>query len=664
MNAIGDHEAPLKSTGLRYRPDIDGLTAVAVLLVVAFHADFRLPPGITHWVARHLSTRLASRLAYGVTGGYIGVDIFFVISGFLISSILFREQQDNTFSIVRFYERRIRRIFPALTAVLVFMLIVGFLAIKPPEMKDLANSTLAATFSFANLYFWKTSGYFDAPALAKPLLHTWSLAVEEQFYLVFPVLLLVLRRLFPRRFGVAFKVAILVLAAASLAASAVGVYRDPNAAFYLPQTRAWELFAGVIVAMGIVPPPASKLSRNLASLAGLGLIFFAAIHFTAATRFPGPAALLPCLGAALTIAAGITGESFVGRVLSLKPVVFVGLISYSLYLWHWPLLLIDNYEYFPGFHPSMPWLFLIMLAAATLSWRFVEQPFRSGPLKLPRTQLFAGAAFAAALLTVFCLWAIASNGIPSRLTPDAHNLAGYIASGPLDAQWGQGCFVSTEGSSIQPRCLAVGPTRPNYLLFGDSHAAHLWYGLSTAFPEIHFAEATASNCKPLLASSASPDAFCRRLVDTVFNHFLPAHPVDVVVLSCIWSEQDMVPLGETVARLHQLGLRVYIIGPIFYYDQPLPDLLIKAARGSDPKIVARHFVRDPAMCKWLDDQLAAVALKHGAARYISLVDALCDPTGCVEYVSPGVPLQFDAAHFTNAGSLLVAERLRASHQLP
>jgi peptidoglycan/LPS O-acetylase OafA/YrhL len=652
-------EAPQKSRDIRYRPDIDGLRAVAVMLVIGFHMRVGLPPTPTHWIGKHLSNTLSSYLGSGPTGGFIGVDIFFVISGFLISGILIREQAANTFSITRFYERRVRRIFPALTAVLSFTLVVGSLSLIPSEAKTLAQSTIAAIFSGANIYFWKSSGYFDLPALQAPLIHTWSLAVEEQFYLVFPVALYLLHRFFPRH----IRAAVLVLFFASFAASVIVVRHDATAAFYLPHTRAWELLAGTIVALGIIPPPSSRLTRNLASFAGLLLIVFAAFCYTSLTRFPGESALLPCLGAALIIVSGTNGSSVVGRILSAGPIVFIGFTSYSLYLWHWPLLVINNYEYFPGIHFSKPWLFLIMFLVAVLSWRFVEQPFRSGALKLPRRELFIAAATAATLLTAVSAWAIASNGIPSRFTPAELNLARYSADGSVDAKWGTGCFAQT-GSPIQPHCLAMASDRPNYLLFGDSHAAHLWYGLSTIFPEIHFLEATGSSCKPLVSSLDSHDPVCKRLADDMFDHFLPTHHVDVVILSSIWTEQDRISMGDTVSRLNGMGLRVYVVGPDVLYDQPLPDLLIKAGRSGDPTIVARHLLRPPAAYDALDRNVGETALTHGAARYISLRADLCPADTCLEYASPGVPLQFDAMHLTSEGSILLAQRFKNSQQFP
>jgi hypothetical protein len=304
-----------------------------------------------------------------------------------------------------------------------------------------------------------------------------------------------------------------------------------------------------------------------------------------------------------------------------------------------------------------------MFAVAVLSWRFVEQPFRSGALKLPRRQLFIAAAVATTVIACMSIWGIASKGIPSRFTPSELALARYATNGKFDAQWGRGCFAS-EGHPIERHCLTMSAGQPNYLLFGDSHAAHLWLGLYTILPDIHLLQATGANCKPLLASLKSPDPSCRQLAGTMFNDFFPSHHVDAVILSCIWTRNDFSSLAETVARFRGMGQKVYVVGPIFMYDQPLPYLLIKARRSGDSTFVDRHAMQSQAAYKDFDDELAAAALGDGAARYISLNKLLCTSQGCLEYVDSAVPLQFDGAHLSNEGSVHVAKLLRDSGQLP
>ena len=302
---------------LHYRPDIDGLRAIAVLSVLAYHLRINM-----------------------FRGGFVGVDVFFVISGYLISAIILKDIAAGTFSIVSFYERRVRRIFPALIALFVGTTLLAYFFFLPTELIGFAKSLLAALFSVSNFYFWRHSGYFSAPVDTKPLIHTWSLAVEEQFYIFLPIFLFLAHRFFPRR----LRTSIVVIALGSFVLSAVGAYRDPTAAFYLPHTRAWELLLGVLISLDVFPAIRGPVLRNVSTICGLGLISAAVFGFSAYTPFPGIAALLPCVGAALIIAAGRSGNSLVGRMLSLKPMVFIGLISYSLYLWHWPIIVFQGMD--------------------------------------------------------------------------------------------------------------------------------------------------------------------------------------------------------------------------------------------------------------------------------------------------------------------------------
>jgi peptidoglycan/LPS O-acetylase OafA/YrhL len=656
----GTTKRPGSSGEIRYRADIDGLRAVAVLLVIFFHMGLRPAPAVLSWIASHVSRTLAARIALGVPGGFVGVDIFFVISGFLIGGILLREQATGTFSIVRFYERRVRRILPALLAVLLFTLIAGYAALLPYEFRELGVSVIAAIFSASNFFFLRHSGYFEPTALSKPLLHTWSLAVEEQFYLVFPLLLLALHR--TRK--IMMRLSIALLALCSFAFSAYQVHARPDAAFYLPLARGWELLLGVLVAMQIVPAPRAQRLRDAASIAGLGLIAAAALLLTTATPFPGPSALLPCGGAALIIYAGINGPSLAGRWLSLKPVVFVGLISYSLYLWHWPLLLANKYEYFSFLRLNSWWLFLLMLGVSVLSWRFVEQPFRAGRFRPGRKLLFVGAAVAVSLVSAVGLWAYRSNGVPQRFPAALLEIAAYPERGSKDPQWDNGCFIYGDHSRLNAGCLEPKAGVSHLLLLGDSHAAHLRDGLSAALPAIQIEEAAAANCTPLLSSLQSKDALCRGLTQRIFQSFLRENHPDVVLLSGFWQTRDLASLGETIDQLHREGQRVYVFGPSPAYDQPLPILLINASHRHDASLPMRHLDPSAPQFAAFDAEMEKVAQVHGAERYISLRRLLCKDGACMEYVRPGVPVEFDASHFTAAGSEWVAAQLRETHQLP
>ncbi|HMD32221.1 MAG TPA: acyltransferase, partial [Candidatus Acidoferrales bacterium] len=388
---------------MRYRADIDGLRAVAVLSVLGFHLRIGM-----------------------FRGGFVGVDIFFVISGYLIGSIILHDLAAGRFSFGRFYERRVRRIIPALLAALAVTAVLAYVYFLPGELVAFAKSLLAAVLSASNFYFWTQSSYFSAPAEMKPLLHTWSLGVEEQFYVCLPIFLFLAHRYFPRR----LRLSVVLVALASFVLSAVGAFRAPASTFYLLHTRAWELLVGVLIALEVFPEISSPLARNLAAGGGLALISASVLRYSPALPFPGIAALAPCAGAALVILSGRTGTSAVGRLLSLRPVVFVGLISYSLYLWHWPIIVFQGMESVTASGLSARAAKLISIAVsfavATLSWKFVEMPFRQSGVRLSRPALFKLASTAAALVAAIGLATILSGGMPSRYPSNAIRVAAYV----------------------------------------------------------------------------------------------------------------------------------------------------------------------------------------------------------------------------------------------
>ena len=332
----------------QHRTDIDGLRALAVLPILLFHA------GIP-----------------GFSGGYVGVDIFFVISGFLITAIIDREMAAKTFSYVNFYERRIRRIFPALAVVLAFCLLAAWFILLPSEIADFAKSVIGTILFASNIVFFRQSGYFDRISEEKPLLHTRSLGIEEQFYIFFPIILFLIIRYAPkyRQHLVA------LIAAASFGLCVHLTPTSPSAAFYLIPTRAWELLAGSLLALGVVPVVRAGAVRSLLSGLGIAMIVAAVILFDGTTPFPGVAALLPVAGTVLVIA--YAPGTWTDRLLSLRPLVLVGLISYSLYLWHWPLIVFGrDLGWLDGSIGPAVAVVLVSLAMGALSSRFVEAPFR------------------------------------------------------------------------------------------------------------------------------------------------------------------------------------------------------------------------------------------------------------------------------------------------
>lgn len=622
---------------IKYRPDIDGLRAIAVILVVACHFNFR-----------------------AFRGGFIGVDVFFVISGYLISAIILSQVQASSFSLVSFYERRIRRIFPALFGVLLVTSIAAYHYFLPSELEDYASSAVAAVFSVANLYFWRQSGYFDAPAATKPLLHTWSLGVEEQFYILFPLILLLVRRLFPTR----LRTAIVTIAVVSLAISSIGAFKAPISTFYLAHTRAWELLLGTILSMRLLPELSNRPVREMLALLGIALIAIPARIYSPTTPFPGLTALPPCLGAALIISAGSAGDSIVKRILSSKPFVFVGLISYSLYLWHWPIAVFQStagilYGATLGRLPKVAGL-AVSFVLAYLSWRFIETPFRNGRLRLQGPALFRWSLAGATVITLFAAVVLSTRGFESRLTPEAARVASYLH---YKSPYREGvCFITSEESYEdfnKNTCLREDPTRSNYLLIGDSHGAQLWYGLSTVLDGVNVMQATASGCKPVVHTSG--DGRCTQLIQYMYSQFIPTHHVDKLLLAARWQEVDLPQVTETIAWAKSRGIKVVLFGPIVQYDMALPRLLVHSIVENDPSFPYHHRL---SYYTRLDREMKAYASSKWNVEYVSYFDTLCQRDSCVEYAQNGVPLQSDTSHLTKEGSVLVAEKLSASRYLP
>ncbi|HEY0104492.1 MAG TPA: acyltransferase family protein [Rhizomicrobium sp.] len=623
-----------------YRRDIDGLRAIAVGSVVISHAN----------------------LSPYMRGGYVGVDVFFVISGYLISSILFREVTEDRFSIAAFYRRRVLRILPALLAVLVATTVGAFLYMFPTELLDYAKSAIAALLFVSNVYFWSRAGYFDALAMSKPLLHTWSLAIEEQFYIVFPVFLYLVHR-FQRNY---LRHWVLGIAAISFLIGAYGTFTNPISAFYLVQSRAWELLLGTIVALGIVEIELAPLPRNLATALGLILIVVPVFAYTETTAFPGLAALAPCLGTALIIAAGNFGPTYVSRLLSTRPMVFVGLISYSLYLWHWPLLVFQElgmpFFVFPFQKITHAALVLLAVVLAALSWKFVEAPFRQGRMRAISTPRIL--AVGAGSLFVFALGlavVIPMDGFSARFDARATRMASYLNYDKSYFRTGS-CFVDSKFTfaDFKPQqCLLHDAHKANVLLVGDSHAAHLIYGLAQANPEIAWSQATTASCKTSDPSDLGLESQqCRDMNDYLNAHYLSQHPIDEIVLAGIWNEFDLPAVERSIRYFEARGFKVLLVGPVPRYSVPLPRLMAQSIESGSAAPLNDNLVGGVDS---LDARMKALASKLGAG-YFSPYRALCDASTCRHDVN-GVPVQFDTSHLTREGSLFIGRQIRASGAL-
>lgn len=651
MPSNAQNQSGAQPSSFKYRPDIDGLRCVAVLSVLIFH----LSP---------------SRLS----GGFVGVDVFFVISGYLISAIVFSEIANSRFSVIGFYERRIRRIFPALFAMLLVCSAVMSYFLLPTEFVDYAKSVFAATTSTSNFYFWMHSGYFDAPT-SNPMLHTWSLAVEEQFYILFPILLVIMRRFFPRH----LKLGVILLFVASLTASAIAVRFSPTADFYMPYTRAWELLMGTLISLGMFPRFSGKLLRNLVTVLGLAMICYSDLRFSSETPFPGFAALVPCAGSALIIGAGESGTTLVGTVLSWRPIVFIGLISYSLYLWHWPLIVLNSLGFSFNLGGLVPhrWEYLLLSQAASkvailvfsfvlavLSWRFIERPFRSRPKRIERGPLFALSAAVMLLLLLSSATVIYAGGFPSRFAPSAVQVASALTP-PGASTLGQlgNCAITDANVKTvfaNDSCLQGSANADNYLLVGDSHAGSLKEGLTEALPNANIGLAAVWGCRPSLQGEGG--AVCKQMMDFLFQKYLPSHPVQALLLEARWYANSLDNLGEISAWGQKHSVRVVIFGPVAEYDAPLPRLLAYSIARNKPEIAQQHRLSySPVM----DETMQNLAASKWHACYVSLYKATCQGDRCLEYADneKRIPILSDADHLTQGGSILLISRLSRGGQL-
>lgn len=648
---------------ISYRPDIDGLRAVAVLSVVLFHAT-------------------------GRTGGFVGVDIFFVISGYLISRIIFREVDAADFSVARFYERRIRRIMPALATMIALTALVFAFFSVPIDYKAFGQSVGATAAFSSNVYFYLKSDYFDPSSETAPLLHTWSLAVEEQFYLVFPLLASWLGRVAPaRRLG-----ALVIGFAASFLLSVAVVRVDASQAFYLPFTRFWELLIGAIVAVAPARPPRSRRQADILAGVGLLLIVASVLLYRGTMLFPGESALPPCLGAALLIHAGRFPGGRVGALLSLRPVVFVGLISYSLYLWHWPILVGARYVLFRELTPLEDAAALaVMLAAAYASWRWVERPFRQARPGA-RGRLFLGTAAAGAAAFAFAAAAHSSGGFPQRLPEPARSFAAAaldinprraacdrLAVPRIEA--GNVCSIGTEG------------VQPTFAFIGDSFADALMPGMDEAAKRAGVAgyALVHSGCFPL-AQVDQGDNGCRDFTDAALR-FVAAHPeVTRVVLVARWTSAffgnrfgqvrgegwfitDAQSKGAGYAEnpgvlrrglertLDALaGREVVVIAHIPEQRYDVPRALALHAVYGMPREVALPLSLHETRQAPLRPMFAGLAKAH-PFRLLDVGAALCRDGSC-PVQSGATVLYADDNHLSRSGGTLLADLFREALQAP
>lgn len=654
-------EAAYDKTKQFYRADIDGLRAIAVTSVVLAHAGFSC-----------------------FQGGFLGVDIFFVISGYLINGIILRANETGTFQYVQFYSRRARRILPALICVVTASCIAGWFLLSASEYFELAATARSALLGLSNFSFWHWINYFRPDASLAPMLMTWSLGVEEQFYLIVPALMLVLSRGVTQRGFLIFA----LVAVSSLTFSYWCSYRFPETAFYLLPSRAWELaIGGLIAAAELIWAKSTKpllqhaLIREATGWAGLAAIGASVFSLTAAHPLT-EITLLPVLGTAALISAK---GSLANRMLGAGPIRFVGLISYSWYLWHWPILAFLRIVAV-GTPPTSARVVAVILSfvLAVLTWQFIEKPFRRVRLK-PRPVLLCYAAVLA--VAIMLPWSIKREvGFPFRLPPATNEVENFVVKSGLQ------CLVDfgEETPDPSPLCREEEKGRPTIALLGDSHAAALGRGVRayTKSRQLGIEIFAKAACLPLTDVAARLErrptlahecaVFVRKSLDLITGD--PS--ISTVVIAGQWSWPSLSDfvvtspnlhvapnelfdsgLRKTVERIEAAGKTAIVVGdvPNFDFDVaryaltrsiPLRARLAASIGGPGqpdfPDIVSEDTVDPPR-----DVQAAA---KAGHGIYVDLYDSFCSQRGC-EIAKNGLPLFIDSDHLSHSGSIIAVKKL-------
>ena len=627
-----------------YRADIDGLRAIAIIAVILFHIN-------QSWIP----------------GGFAGVDIFFVISGYLISSHIFSELDANTFSLARFYERRIRRIFPALAVVMGVVTIASLCLFLPTELIAFGKSLAAASLSGSNILFWRESGYFQLDSQLKPLLHTWSLAVEEQFYILFPCFLLILRRILPR-----YVAPMIVLAWTTSFALIVWAttHGQETAGFFLLPTRAWELLTGSCLALGLVRLPETRMASNSLALAGIAAIIGSCFVMTPQMAHLGAWLIIPVLGAAALIHSA-SKTSFVNRVLTTRMFVFLGLISYSLYLWHWPVFVFTRYVLIeePGMI-AISLMLAVTLLISVLSWKFIEKPFRNKNRTYNRTKVFGSFLLINLAFLLIGVAIFKANGLPNRFPEKVISLAATPKGvvGSYEPFFGGERIVLGEQNDLPPKIL----------LWGDSHAN----SVSPAVDQIakkHHASVLMlkeAGCMPYTDVTIEQALFCKNFTPAVVKT-LAEHPeIKTVILVGRWSayprwwSNTTSPTGNaetrekfsrtflsTVESLSKDGRKVIIVAEPPRVAYSVPSVLARM------ELYGREFDIRPSRSEYLTSQafnfdLFEKAHKDYGAVIIYPHETFCGSDLC-DVIHEGQSLYFDGNHLSVAGADYIAKHFES-----
>lgn len=627
---------------MKYRADIDGLRGIAVIVVILFHAGFET-----------------------FSGGFVGVDIFFVISGYLITTIILTELDKGHFSLVNFYERRVRRILPALVLVLTVSLIYAWFRLLPVDMEDFARSLVAVSTFSSNILFWQTSGYWETSSDIKPLLHTWSLAVEEQYYLIFPLFLMFMWRFRKRWIFASF----MLVAILSLAVAQWGAYNKPSASFYLLPTRAWEIAIGAVLAfiflykLKIVNNIISNtFLSNIMAILGLTMIGYSVFFFDANTPFPSFYALIPTLGTGLIVFFS-TSETITGRLLSTKPLVTIGLISYSAYLWHQPLFAFTRLQSLidpVGFDLTLQIILSFLLAY--LSWRFVEGYFRD-KTKISRTPVFLFGLLSSFAFISIGLLGVRTEGFESRITSEQKQIMAYDDYDFNEIYRKGTCQLTPEQTSadFSESCYPSVVDNDTIFFWGDSHAAALSYGFRELHPNM--IQLTSAGCRPLIDVNGEGRR-CQEVNNFILNKINELKP-GYVLLHADWiGELDDTDglsreLSTTVTQIRNISpnTQVLLIGGVPQWKPSLPKIMLSLhVKLSDGAYVYSNKYDDIQSADTIVSQVA----NDNQSYFISILDMFCENKECLSSVKVKdefEPFAWDYGHLTRSSSILIADNI-------
>jgi len=615
---------------LKYRAEIDGLRALAVLPVILFHAGFE-----------------------AFSGGFVGVDVFFVISGYLIATIIISEMAEGEFSLVNFYERRARRILPAMFFVIIVCIPFAWFWLTPSYLKDFGQSLMAVSTFSSNILFWRESGYFDTAAELKPLLHTWSLAVEEQYYVLFPIFLILTWRL-----GVKWILILLMIVfLMSLSLAQWGAYNNPFAAFFLLPTRGWELLIGVFIAFYLkyFTHLKSQPVNQFLSLLGFCMITYSIIAFDKTTPFPGLYALIPVVGTGLLILCAVP-KTFIHSLLSIKLIVGIGLISYSAYLWHQPLLAFARHR-LSGDVSDLLLMVLCMtsLVMAWLSWRFVEKPFRDKSI-LKRKFIFVFSSLGISFLLLAGFWLnVTDGGLIYYPTEKQKTLSNFINANE---------YTERQHREITLRKFNKTNSKKDILIIGDSHSQDLANmvfeaGLNNAHEFSAFY--ISNSCGVLMIDRENlkikPTIHCNKktlfLNDALVNQMLTADEIWIVSR---WRNDDLNYMQQSLENILSVNANLIVFGTKYFGS-----VNSKWYINNDFSLWKKSFLheRDRDIFKetvMINNLLMEISESLGI-KFINTQNLICKPNDfCSNYVDGDI-ISYDGSHLTPYGAKALGNRL-------